>query len=64
MAGLRYLLAEKFCSLWHLDPFPGGDCEIGDCTGAFAPVANNVSMEVEDIVGIRHQATTGEDTAD
>jgi hypothetical protein len=27
-----------------------------------SPAGKNVSMEAEDIVGIRHQATTGEDT--
>jgi hypothetical protein len=27
------------------------------------PAGNNVSTEAEDIVGIRHQATTGEDIA-
>jgi hypothetical protein len=27
-----------------------------------SPTSNNVSMEAEDIVGIRHQVTTGEDT--
>jgi hypothetical protein len=29
-----------------------------------SPAAKNVSTEAEGIVGIRHQATTGEDTAD
>jgi hypothetical protein len=29
-----------------------------------SPAGKNVSTEVEDIVGIRHQATTGEATAD
>jgi hypothetical protein len=29
-----------------------------------APAGKNVSTEVVDIVEIRHQATTGEDTAD
>jgi hypothetical protein len=28
-----------------------------------SPVGKNMSTEAEDIVGIRHQATTGEDTA-
>jgi hypothetical protein len=28
------------------------------------PAGKNVSTEAEDIVGIRHQATTGEDMAD
>jgi hypothetical protein len=28
------------------------------------PAGKNVSTEAEDIVGIRHQATTGKDTAD
>jgi hypothetical protein len=28
------------------------------------PAGKNVSTEAEDIVGIRHQPTTGEDTAD
>jgi hypothetical protein len=28
-----------------------------------SPAGNNVSTEAEDIVGIRHQATTGEDVA-
>jgi hypothetical protein len=28
------------------------------------PVGKKVSSEAEDIVGIRHQAATGEDTAD
>jgi hypothetical protein len=28
------------------------------------PIAKTVSTEAEDIVGIRHQATAGEDTAD
>jgi hypothetical protein len=26
--------------------------------------SKNMSMEADDIIGIRHQATTGEDTAD
>jgi hypothetical protein len=29
-----------------------------------SPAGKNVNMEVEDIVGIRHQAMTGEDTED
>jgi hypothetical protein len=29
-----------------------------------SPAGKNVSMEIEDIVGIRHQTMTGEDTAD
>jgi hypothetical protein len=29
-----------------------------------SPAGKNVSTEAEDIVGIHHQATTGEDTAD
>jgi hypothetical protein len=29
-----------------------------------SPAGKNVSTEAEDIVGIRRQATTGEDTAD
>jgi hypothetical protein len=29
-----------------------------------SPAGKNVSTETEDIVGIRHQATTGEDIAD
>jgi hypothetical protein len=29
-----------------------------------SPVGENVSTGAEDIVGIRHQATIGEDTAD
>jgi hypothetical protein len=29
-----------------------------------SPAGKNVSTEAEDIVGIRHQAATGEDTAD
>jgi hypothetical protein len=29
-----------------------------------SPAGKNVSMEAEDIVETRHQATTGEDTAD
>jgi hypothetical protein len=29
-----------------------------------SPVGKNVSTEAEDIVAIRHQATTGEDKAD
>jgi hypothetical protein len=29
-----------------------------------SPAGRNVSTEAEDIVGIRHQATIGEDTAD
>jgi hypothetical protein len=29
-----------------------------------SPAGKNVSTEAEDIVGIRHQATTGEDIAD
>jgi hypothetical protein len=28
-----------------------------------SPAGKNVSMEAEDAVGIRHQATTGKDTA-
>jgi hypothetical protein len=28
-----------------------------------SPAGKNVSMEAEDILGIRHQATTGEETA-
>jgi hypothetical protein len=29
-----------------------------------SPAGKNVSTEADDIAGIRHQATTGEDTAD
>jgi hypothetical protein len=29
-----------------------------------SPAGKNVSTEAEEIFGIRHQATTGEDTAD
>jgi hypothetical protein len=29
-----------------------------------SPASKDVNTETEDIVGIRHQATTGEDTAD
>jgi hypothetical protein len=29
-----------------------------------SPVGKNVATEIENIVGIHHQATTGEDTAD
>jgi hypothetical protein len=29
-----------------------------------SPAGKNMSTEAEDVVGIRHQATTGEDTAD
>jgi hypothetical protein len=34
------------------------------CSAGQSPAGKNVSMEAENVVGIRHQATIGEDTAD
>jgi hypothetical protein len=35
-----------------------------ECVMGQSPAGKNVRTEAEDVVGIRHQATTGEDAAD
>jgi hypothetical protein len=51
-------------SVWSVPVYyKQGNCNNGLVLGQ-SPASKNVSMEAEDIVGIHHQAMTGEDTAD
>jgi hypothetical protein len=46
----------RWPSAWDLDSWSN------ELVVRQSPAGKNVSTEAEDIIGIRHQATTGEDT--